>query len=596
MDIGKQIQILRKEHKISPKKLVRGLCSERTLNYIEEGKNLPDKLLADMLIQRLGKSPDKLELIISREIYQLERMQDLFEELLERGNSKKAEYLLERYAERAPKKNAYRMFYCRSRAYLAFRLKDDLQEAKEWLRKALDITLPDWRSNALEKCLISTIEMENLLAYAKVLLREGTNEGAVEAEQLLQLCKMYIDKHILDGEEHAKIYCKCAELLAEIFLARGEDDEAGALCEKAFDELRNYGILYYMQPLLDKLVLCDESVLQLESKKAYENYRNVLGHLYKQYEEDWHFRDSVFKNCYQRAYYMDYELIRGERLAQGVTQECLIEGIYENPETLSRVESGKACPENAKLEQLLERLGIEKGRYNTFIATESFEVLERKKELDRLISRKKYEEARTKLEELKRILDLNVPENRRMVHLFELILENMLNKISPNALLKEMLCLLEETYPISQNENKRVPMDREVYLLNQIAVLLRKMGKGAETEKLYLSVMTTMKKSRISVRYRFRSYNTLAINYAKQTCSVLAARENVKYILSCGKLRGLYMNCLTETCALIDNPANLSTCRIMLEEVYYLCKLAKNATDEKVISQYYEKKYGCPIT
>ena len=130
MEIGHQIRLLRKKQKISARKLAAGLCSERALNYIEAGKELPDKMLADILLQRLGKSPDKLELIISKEIYRLERMQDLFEEALERGNHRRAEELVETYAQLAPKTNVYRMFYCRSRAYLAFRLDEDEMEAK----------------------------------------------------------------------------------------------------------------------------------------------------------------------------------------------------------------------------------------------------------------------------------------------------------------------------------------------------------------------------------------------------------------------------------------------------------------------------------
>ena len=254
MEIGKQIQILRKKSKISSKKLVLGLCSTRTLNYIESGMELPDKMLADILIQRLGKSPDKLELIISKEIYQLERIQDLFEEALERGNRKRAEELLEQYKEIAPKNKVYRMFYCRNQGYLAFRLDGNLIESKDWIKQAIDITMPEWRNNSLENYLISTIEIENLLAYAKLLLRGETKCKLEEAEELLLSCRRYIDEHICDREEYAKIYCKCADLLAEIYLARKDFYKVSSLCEKAFNELRDFGIIYYMQPLLEKLV------------------------------------------------------------------------------------------------------------------------------------------------------------------------------------------------------------------------------------------------------------------------------------------------------------------------------------------------------
>lgn len=595
MEIGNQIRILRRQQKISSKKLVQGLCTERALNYIEAGKELPDKMLADVLIQRLGKSPDKLELIISREIYQLERMQDLFEEALERGNRRRAEELIETYEEIAPKSSVYRMFYCRSRAYLSFRLDKDVMEAKEWLMRALELTLPDWRKKPLEEYLISTMEMENLLAYVKCLLKEGTSPGLAEAEELLNSCREYIDGHILDGEEHAKIYCKCVDLLAELALSQNHLNKVSLLCEKAFDELRDFGILYYMRPLLDKLVLCEDSMLQMERREMYQTFRDVLDSVYERYGEAWRFTDSIFKNCCQRTYYMDYELIRGERLAQGITQEQLIEGIYENPESLSRVESGKSSPGKKTLAQLFEKLGIEKGRYNTFVATESFEVLEMKKELDRLTSRREYEKAEAKLAELKETLDLSVVENSRVVRGLELALENVLNKKPAEQLLEEMIALLQETYPVKRDEKIRVPLDREVYLMNHICIILKKLGKKKEIEELYSLMLNMMKKSRIQLRYRFRSYNTMATNYAKQICSIMLAGRNISYIFSCGKLREVYMNYLTEACVLIDNPANHLKCRRMIEETYYLCKLEKNMTDVKLIRAYCKSKFNIVI-
>lgn len=595
MEIGNQIRILRRQQKISSKKLVQGLCTERALNYIEAGKELPDKMLADVLIQRLGKSPDKLELIISREIYQLERMQDLFEEALERGNRRRAEELIETYEEIAPKSSVYRMFYCRSRAYLSFRLDKDVMEAKEWLMRALELTLPDWRKNPLEEYLISTMEMENLLAYVKCLLKEGTRPGLAEAEELLNSCREYIDAHILDGEEHAKIYCKCVDLLAELALSQNHLNKVSLLCEKAFDELRDFGILYYMRPLLDKLVLCEDSMLQMERREMYQTFRNVLGSVYERYGEAWRFTDSIFKNCCQRTYYMDYELIRGERLAQGITQEQLIEGIYENPESLSRVESGKSSPGKKTLAQLFEKLGIEKGRYNTFVATESFEVLEMKKELDRLTSRREYEKAEAKLAELKETLDLSVVENSRVVRGLELALENVLNKKPAEQLLEEMIALLQETYPVNYQENSRVPLDREAYLLNYIGIILKKLDKRKEIEELYTFVLDTMQKSKIRQQYRFRSYSTLITNYAKQMRNVMLAGKNIRTALKSGKCRLIHMNYTTQISKLIDDPENETICRVMLEEAYVLCSLIHNDLDKKKINQYYEKWYAAPI-
>lgn len=596
MHIGNQIRVLRKKNKISPKKLVLGLCSERTLNYIEEGKKNPEKLLADMLVQRLGKSSDKLELIVSKEIYQLERMQNLFEEALERRNKKRAEQLLEKCEEVSPKSNVYRMFYYRCKGYLSFRIDEDMKTACEWIQKALDTTLPNWKGKALKEYLISTLEMENLLAYAKIQIKLGTADGMLEAEKLLLECREYIDAHFSDGEEHAKVYCKCADLLAEIYLGKNEVAKAADLCEKAICELRDFGITYYMIPLLKKLTeYCNEGDVKYETKETYKIFYDTLNNVYTRYHEEWRFQDSIFKNCFQRTYYLENELIRGGRLTSGLTQEQLIEGIYENPESLSRVESGKASPGKKTFEQLFERLSIEKGRYNTFVATESFEVLELKDEFDVLTSRRCYKEAKDKLYQLKLTLDLTVPENERVIKGLELALAGVLDSVSQDELLNEMLMLLQETYPLVSKEGMRVPLDREVYLLNHISILLIKLSKLKEVEQLYRDVLASMKQSRVKVMHRFRGYSTIATNYALRTGSASLARTNIKYALLCGKCRLIHMNYMTEICSLINHPANYEICRMMLKEAYSLCKLVRNDSDMRKISLYHEKKYGVLI-
>lgn len=68
-----------------------GLCFETQLWAIEDGSLCPDKLLMDVLIQRLGKSSDKLEVILNAKMYKMEQMRDAYEELLERRKREEAD-------------------------------------------------------------------------------------------------------------------------------------------------------------------------------------------------------------------------------------------------------------------------------------------------------------------------------------------------------------------------------------------------------------------------------------------------------------------------------------------------------------------------
>ena len=95
--IGMLIEEERKKKKVSLRALAKGACAFQMLSKIESNQCDADKLLVDILLQRLGKSPDKLECILSYEEYTKIRARDMIEELILKGKVSKAEYLLGRY-------------------------------------------------------------------------------------------------------------------------------------------------------------------------------------------------------------------------------------------------------------------------------------------------------------------------------------------------------------------------------------------------------------------------------------------------------------------------------------------------------------------
>lgn len=108
--VGSIIERARKEQKaISQKTLIQGICSIQTLYAIETNQYKTDILLVDILLQRLGKSPDKLEIILSQEAYQLVRQRDLIEEAILRGRKALAAAALEAYPAQ---NNVNQMYPC----------------------------------------------------------------------------------------------------------------------------------------------------------------------------------------------------------------------------------------------------------------------------------------------------------------------------------------------------------------------------------------------------------------------------------------------------------------------------------------------------
>jgi len=307
--------------------------------------------------------------------------------------------------------------------------------------------------------------------------------------------------------------------------------------------------------------------------------------------EDWKFTDSIFKNCSQQTYYIDHELFRSERIAQGYSQEQVIEGVYKNPESLSRAEKGIATMRNSKLNKLFQRLGIEKSRYNGFVVTDDYTVMELKQEADILLSRNCYEDAEKKIEVLKNCLDLNVPENRRLIEGYQITLGTVREDASQEDLLKQALKLLQETYRLQTNGVYRVPMDREADLINQVGILLRQLDRQKEAVKMFKAVTQVMQTSKINTKKRYRAYSLLRMNLAKWELSVPLAKENIRFTLECGKLRSLPMDYMTIACVLIDDPTNWEICREMIKNCFYLCDLICDDVLKEITREYYKNKF-----
>ena len=69
-EIGKMIVALRIENELSQEELCRGICSVTTLSRLEAGERRPDILIFNALLQRLGKSSDYINTILTLEEFE----------------------------------------------------------------------------------------------------------------------------------------------------------------------------------------------------------------------------------------------------------------------------------------------------------------------------------------------------------------------------------------------------------------------------------------------------------------------------------------------------------------------------------------------
>ena len=692
---GKMIRQLREEKKISLEKLSRGFCSKQALSNMERGDVQADKLLMDLVLQRLGKSTDRQEPILSWESYHLEETIDRLEQSIWQGELEKAgiyreEFLrlIVRGKNRAageyvrfnggikqqpsfgspssgwgsPKKldRVREMYWHRIHAQWAYWIDKDETTAVRELFAAAELTMPGWSKQRLEYYAVSTVEMENLLALARLgFIRHkrehGQNPGAFCGQMhrehwtlpestfvlrdesrgrkvftiytFLCECMQYIRRAFTDGQERAKIFAKCAWLLSYLEEEQGNLPEACRLCEEAAEGLRNYDISAFLVPLLERLSTCYGRALEVcgsafmaGSMLSYpwqRNWKELMGrcaryitalrHVYERCGLDFQTSVSIFMKSYQKFYHLDYELIRGERLAQGITREKMAEGIYQSGKTLGGLEIGKKGIHGKNFGMLMGQIALEKERYNTFVVSDSYAVVELREELDRCMGRKEYDRAGELFRELEAKLDTDNHENMRILFYLRWLLEFRRDGVACREILKKCWQLLGRTYHIAKGVETdgipnlkmlrerlfyRVPMRAEAGIIDQIALLLHRLGYVEEAKEVYRAVIESIHKSEVAACYRYGLYALLSGNLAKCLRSVELSREALRFELGCGKLNSLGVSMMTWACAIEDDSPDRAECHEMILDAYYLCELSKNYRYGEEIKKYHNDMFG----
>ena len=144
---------LRKEREkrgISQERLCRGVCAVSALSRYENGERIPDRLLMNTLIERLGKSSDKLVTMISCQEYAYFEWKSKVKETLRKKNIALVQELILRKEARDASVNLVlqEQFY------------QYIQEIVNGKEEAIRLTNPDFTGRIAAEGLFSIQELD----------------------------------------------------------------------------------------------------------------------------------------------------------------------------------------------------------------------------------------------------------------------------------------------------------------------------------------------------------------------------------------------------------------------------------------------------
>lgn len=556
MGIGKLLENIRVKEKITRGQLSKGICSQQMIYKFEIEQSEPSMLMFEMLMERLGKCTDNLEFILSYEAYNkiskrreidelILHSNQLFGQSMNRGEAledykKNVVKLLEEYRETIEKNDMPGlMYYYRTKADALYRLgtRIDLKEALISIENALYTTIPDWKDTIISNKLLSIWELENLLVYVLLQMEIEEESQYKNLQMLLEEILIYIESHFNDTEMKCRIFPKCVYVMTQIY-ADKSDLMMIQRCEDAMELLRDNGILYLMEPILAELIDRLQCTCNQERADYWEKFKNKIGQI-NQIFYDKCLRDSMFFRWSQCEYHLDYEIIRSERMAQGISQEELSYGVFSNRASLSYLENGKSEINHSKFGGLMKKLNFEKNRVDGFVVTNTFDMMEMLQNLRKSVSLGDFISSRELLLSLKENIDYSNSNNHRICEAYECLIEYMESDIDNQSLTNRLYSLAMQTFDLEAEIYHRYP------LRNEMDIILFWMGINKDLHKAHLickKLIEALNKSEVRDIYHYRTFMGILYTYViyeaeLKLCGDLgeAYYKSMVYGIACGK-------------------------------------------------------------
>lgn len=459
------LKAMRKGKKVTLDRLSRGICSASMLGRIEAGERLPEKIVRDRFLERLGLTNDGYEDYLQPDEYvSWKRRQDLLRAVANK-DYQEADSLITQYEQDCQKQSNVieRQFYLAMKGQLAqYR---NVQEAELCLlyEKALRLTVLDITYDKWKEQLFSQQEWNLLLEY----IHFGGNIGRIEwtenpyahQKAAYELFLEELQKAVTDVYGRVKIFPKAVYYYGMALMRQPEEDweceKLLCLCRQAIAMLRSTGRMYYLYELLEikeklSAVSGQGSLFKKEMEETRE-LKKVLSALYQKY----HVPERT-ENCCYLYWQTDNEsighVIRKRRKLLGLTQKQLCEGICET-RTLQRLELNQTKAQMAVVRKLLGRLRLPVECQRMEIISDNYEAVVLYREMNRAANAHEEDKVENLLQRLVPLLSMQNICNRQEIKRLEAINQLAQGKIGRKEYVEQIREALEYTVVLTDMKN-----------------------------------------------------------------------------------------------------------------------------------------------
>lgn len=594
--IGKLAEYLRKTKHLRMKDVYQGVCSEAAYIRLETGESLPEFMTLSYIFSRMGKSVNKVSMMVGYKEYEAYCIQEELERIILKGDFDEAEKIIGNYQKR---KTAllppHQQYILKMQAAIMIEQRKYAQ-AQEYVECAIEKTLPQFSLDKLDRYLLSEEEWDLVLMCLQCRMHLGDKAVSGQCTKILAA----LDKRQLDAEMQITLYPKLTWLLAESMRQDNMEEQVESTVRKTLELLVDNTSLFLLPHMLEILMR-----IAVKKKDDAEEVR-----LKRQLEAlQWSYESSgmqvpdvkinLWRSNRRNNLYLISETVRQERRQNNLTQDKLAERAGLDSKTLSRIENGANIPKPGTFRKLMNAIDREYDIYRTNLVTDDFSLLEIEREISGEIMRKNYKEARKLLEKLETELSAEFKENRQYLLYTAVLLDVQEEKLDLYAAIDLCIQAFEVTRKFEPEQFKIAMLSvQETIIVNFVAKLYRKLGEEKLAILLLEYALAGFEGSEVGDKYHYKEL-ALILEGLSIYCetsnefekALIYCKRGIKLLLLCDK-GGILGSFLMQRTYIEERmEKGIKVCQLEYCMIYQILELMRMGKSQYALENYYIRQY-----
>lgn len=483
LNIGRLLYGIRTKYEMNVKDICRGICSPSSYCMYENGEIVPDILLVNMFLDRMGFGILGLTAYISEKEVVYFKWKESTRACIRNENYKKLGMLLERIptGNVSLNKKIREQYAWFIKGIVAEKDTADLKKATECYEKALECTCGFLIKSQKIEGTFSVREIHIYAIYLNLLCKVNPKEKEEVISRFYQLMQ-YVNVHYVEEQQKVKIYPLLVCLWGNLVIEGKDTEGLFEIFEKTLELLRKQKSLYCLLEIMRLHIL-----VGLKEKRDMSKEQEDIKILQSFFEEFGYQAQSQIYVPQANEIMLEHvgQYLSTERKKVNYTQEKISDGIC-SVESYSRIENGRK-PTRNNYKALTEKIGTENRYYIELVNTGNIDALLLRREISRILfSEKSMDKVWESLEKLMEILgEDECAQNKQYLKFIEICIEKEYSHMSEEICCEEYRKVL--AYSMNENligEKKHIYTKVEINLINHISVCLAKSGKKEQAMRL----------------------------------------------------------------------------------------------------------------